>query len=262
MVQLSRRATLDAGPPLARCPSHLPVRAALVPAGRVDRRSGGVPSETLKYDATRISVHVTSSRNRRDCKVGRVAEAYGLTGIDEDLVDRRTGASGEGWSLRDLADYFNQSVLRRALEDADTTPLEGEVENIYRLLTDDDVSEGMRVRTGKRLEREGVDFEDVEGSFVSHPTMGRHLRDCLGVESSRSKGRGDPTEAARERIFKMLTRAERVVENTFDGLAAGGHVTAGSLAVTVDVRVTCEDCGVHGDVSSFLARGGCDCDDD
>jgi|AntRauTorcE11897_2_1112592.scaffolds.fasta_scaffold28616_2 hypothetical protein len=194
------------------------------------------------------------------CKVGRTVEAFGLSEVNDELAVRRSGRAGDVESLRDLADYFNRSVLLEAMVDAGMSPLEGEVENVYRLLTDDDVSEGMRVRTRNRLEREGVDLDAVESSFVSHPTMGNHLRDCLDVEPSTSSR--DPVETARERIFKMVTRTERVVENTLDGLAASGHVVAGTLAVTVDVQVVCEDCGAHGSVSSFVAGGGCDCEHD
>lgn len=194
------------------------------------------------------------------CKVGRTIDAFGLTELNDELVVRRSGRAGDVESLRHLADYFNRSVLREAMVDAGMSPLEGEVENVYRLLTDDDVSDGMRVRTRNRMEREGVDLETVESSFVSHPTMGNHLRDCLDVEPSTPSR--DPVATARERIFKMVTRAERVIENTLAGLASSSHLASGTLAVTVDVQVVCEDCGAIGDVSSFVDAGGCDCEHD
>jgi len=193
------------------------------------------------------------------CKVGRTIEAFDLADVNEELAVRRSGRAGDAASLRDLAGFFNRAVLRAAMVDAGMSPLEGEVENVYRLLTDEDVSEGMRVRTRNRLTREGVDLEGVESSFVSHPTMSSHLRDCLDVEPSTPSP--DPVAMSRERVFKMVTRAERVIENTLESLAASGHVAAGTLAVTVDVQVVCEDCGAHADVSSFVDGGGCDCDD-
>lgn len=197
-----------------------------------------------------------ATRERCGCKVGRTIEAYDLDGLDDELADRRTGDRPA--SLRDLTDRFNTAVLRGAIERAGGSPLDGEVANTYRLLTDDDVSSGTRVRVRKRLEREGVDLEAVEGSFVSHPTMGRHLRDCLAVE--RPSGSGPDVATAEDRIFKMGGRFEAVVGDALDGLADADRLTAGELAVTVDAQVTCQDCGRHAGVREFIERGGCDCD--
>lgn len=192
-----------------------------------------------------------------DCKVGRVADRYDLDGMHETLVARRTGDDGSPASLRTLADEFNQAVLRAAMRPHGAGMLDGEVENGYRLLTADDVSRGMRTRARKQLENDGVDVEAVEASFVSHPTMGRHLETCLGVEPEPEER--DPIEAAKDRVFKLLSRTEAVVGNTIEGLAAADRIAAGAVAVTVDVRVTCERCGVQATAASFIDRGGCDC---
>lgn len=190
--------------------------------------------------------------------MGRVIEDFGLTDLNGELADRRTGEAGRPSSLRDLVDYFNREVLREAIRDAGGTPLDGEVQNMYRLLTDDDVSNGARLRVRKRLERGGVDLDAVEGSFVSHPTMGRHLEDCLDVEKPRTTE--NRVERAKRRLFKIQNRAEAVSENTLDGLASARCIAAGDLAVTVDVQVTCEECGVYEEIGAFIDRGGCDCD--
>lgn len=200
---------------------------------------------------------MTRTEGRCECKVGRGLEEYGLEDLNEALRARRTGKEGRPASLRDLVDYFNREVLRTALEDAGGTPLDGEVENTYRLLTDDDVSSGARFRARKRLEREGVAPDAVEERFVSHPTMGRHLGDCLGVEKPGTTGKR--IETATERIFKMRSRTEAVVETTLGGLASVDRLAAGELAVTVDVQVTCEECGAYEEVGTFVDRGGCDC---
>lgn len=192
-----------------------------------------------------------------DCKVGRVAEEYSLDGMHETLAARRTGEEGSPASLRTLADEFNQAVLRAAMRPHGAGVLDGEVENGYRLLTADDISRGMRTRARKQLESDGVDVDAVEASFVSHPTMGRHLETCLGVEPAPEER--DPIQAATERVFKLLSRVEAVVGNTVEGLAAADRVAAGAVAVTVDVRVTCQRCGVQATAADFIDRGGCDC---
>lgn len=198
-----------------------------------------------------------AASGRCGCKVGRTIETYDLGGLDDELVARRTGDRPA--SLRDLADRFNRTVLRAAIERVGGSPLDGEVANTYRLLTAEDVSSGTRVRVRKQLEREGVDLEAVEGSFVSHPTMGSHLRECLAVE--RPSDPGPDVATAEERIFKMGGRFEAVVGDALDGLAAADRLGAGELSVTLDAQVTCQDCGVHAGVREFIERGGCDCGD-
>lgn len=192
-----------------------------------------------------------------DCKIGRVIESYELSGIDGELARDRRGDTGPPASLRDLAERFNREVLRQAVEDAGGMPIDVEVTNVYRLLIDDDVSRGRRIRVRKRLEGLGVDLEAVERAFVSHPTMGAHLSDCLGVE--RPAADGDRTERVKERVFKLESRGEAVIRNALAGLASSDHVAAGDLTVTMDARVTCETCGVHAPAGEFVDRRGCDC---
>ncbi len=188
------------------------------------------------------------------CKVGRVAERWDLDDVDRDLADRRTRDRA---SLRDLAAYFDRRVLRAAMERAGMAPLDGEPANVHRLLTDDDVSGAARTRARRRLERAGVDVDAVRSDFVSHPTVGKHLRECLDVSKPAD---GDPVSTARERVARMQSRSEAVVHNAVEGLADGGEVDGGDLTVVVDARVVCETCSAHHSVESFLDRGGCDCE--
>lgn len=62
-------------------------------------------------------------------------------------------------SLRELADYFNQQLLRAAMTDAGMQPLSGEVQNTYQLLTSEDVGEADQTRISRHLEREEIDVE-------------------------------------------------------------------------------------------------------
>jgi len=200
---------------------------------------------------------VTDSSEGCDCKVGRVVDQYGLDSMHETLAARRRGEEGSPASLRTLADEFNQAVLRAAMRPHGAGVLDGEVENGYRLLTADGVSRGMRTRARKQLESDGVDVDAVEASFVSHPTIGRHLDSCLGVETETEER--DPVESGKERVFKLLSRTEAVVGNTIEGLTAADRIAAGDIAVTIDVRVTCQHCGVQATATSFMDGGGCDC---
>lgn len=192
-----------------------------------------------------------------DCKVGRVVERRGMAGMDDRLAER--WQSGEA-SLRTLEREFNVEVLRAATRASGRSPLAGEAENLYRLLTDDDVTGGMEVRARRRLEGEGVDVDAVQSDFVSHQTVHNHLTGCLGVE--RDPDERDPVAAAEDRIRPLQARLEAVAADALGGLARDGSVAAGDLDVLVDVSVTCDDCGVRRELGAFLAEGGCDCDDD
>jgi len=79
----------------------------------------------------------TSGRGRHSKVVQLLAE-YNLSGLGVELEQLWT-AETDRQSLRELAAYSNQQLLQQRLEEAGVQILDGEVENIYRLLTDDDV---------------------------------------------------------------------------------------------------------------------------
>jgi hypothetical protein len=191
-----------------------------------------------------------------DCKVGRVLEEFGLTDVDAELARRwRTREA----SVRDLQEYFNREVLKAATRDAMPDTLDGEVENLYRLLTDDDVSRGMRAQARNRLERQGVDVEGVTESFVSHQTIYRHLRGCTDVEPE-EETEAEPVEQAVRRLRRLRSRTETVTRSTLESLQNNGHVGFGDFDVLVDVTVVCNDCGTRKSVVSALRDGGCACE--
>ena len=170
-----------------------------------------------------------------DCKVGRVADLYGLSDLDRELRTRWTGDGREKHSLRELERYLNRRVLAAALRSAGVDTLQGEVENLYGLLTGDDASEGVRVEARRRLERDGVDPESVEDDFVSHQTIHTHLRECLDVDH-------DPGGGA-----------------SLERLRDGGELDMDGFDVYVDVRVACEACGRFHEIGSLFENGGCEC---
>lgn len=192
-------------------------------------------------------------------KVGKVLSEYDLLDLHAELPDRWLGESGDATSLRDLADEINTAVLRQAMERADTDPLEGEAENAYRLLTDDDVSAGVRTQQRNRLERAGIDVDQLQSDFVTHQAVYTYLTNGLGV----SKETGDetePLEKHEERIQRLRSRTVAVMENSLSELREAGHLTLGSFDTIVDLRVYCQDCETQYDLGDLLRRGGCDCE--
>jgi hypothetical protein len=191
------------------------------------------------------------------CKIDRMAADYDLATEAERL--------GEYWtrddkrkSLRELAVHFNHQLLRAAMEQAGLNPLDGEVDNTYRLLTDDDVSQGMRTQARNRLQKQNIDIDQLQSDFVSYGTVRRHLKGCLGVERE-SLGDDDSAETGAQRIAALQNRTVAVTENTLSQLASAGELAAGDIDVFVDITVSCSACGVHAPVREYIEGNGCDC---
>jgi hypothetical protein len=195
--------------------------------------------------------------NRR-YKVGRVLAEYGLADLHESLPGLWLGDGGGEMSLRELADHINVALLRRAMEEAGVDPLEGEAENAYRLLTDDDVSVGVSTQQRNRLERQGVDVRPLEDDFVTHQAVHTYLTGVLDVSKDRDDGT-DPVEKHEQRIQRLRSRTEAVAENSLSELDRAGNLALGEHNVVVDLQVYCRDCGSQYDISTLFRQGGCDC---
>ncbi|ELY35469.1 hypothetical protein C497_13001 [Halalkalicoccus jeotgali B3] len=202
-----------------------------------------------------------SSEGRSQGKVGRVIEKYGLDGFGTQLEAYWTGEDGEQYSLRALADLFNRRVLEAAMDAAGMRSLDGEVENRYRLLSDDDVSAGMREQTRRELDRAGLDIEELESDFVSHQSIYTYLTEYREAThpSSVELTPEERRERELDKIGALITRTSVVTEDSIDRLAARDALSGGISGVFVDVQVTCEACGRSISATTFLEEGGCSC---
>ncbi len=196
----------------------------------------------------------------RRTKIERVVDEYDLDGIEATLAERWTGEGQDRWSLRDLADFFNERVLEAALEATGRQPLDGEVTNYYRLLTDEAVSAGDRTEARSELERAGVDVDALLTDFVSHQAVHTFLtkRQELSYEGTSDEER---VEKARETLRRLESRTGTVADNTVARLRDTGDLDLESFSVLVSVNIVCEDCGRQHDVETLLEQGGCDCQD-
>lgn len=186
-------------------------------------------------------------------KIDRIIEKYGLDGIREELGRRWTSEENRD-SLRDLESYFNRHVLRAAVEEVGTIPLDGEVENIYRLLTEDDVQESNRTHARRRLEREGVDVDQVCSDFVSHQTIYRYLTNHLEVESPEEEKAGD--ESYVERVRALQNRTKVVTKDVVKRLQ-DDDLDEDELDVLVDVKIRCPECGQYHRIDHFVEETEC-----
>jgi len=189
-------------------------------------------------------------------KVARLIEEHDLEGLGAEMEARWT-AEEDRMSLRALAAYFNQEILRTRLEDAGINTLDGELENIYRLLSDDDVSAAERTRVRRRLERDGLDVDAVEDHFVTYQAIRTYLTEYRDAEYVRDDR--DPIEREVENVERLRGRVETVTSGKLEQLRERGDLSLGSFRTVVDVKVVCEDCHSQYDVLDLLERGGCDC---
>jgi hypothetical protein len=193
----------------------------------------------------------------RPSKVARLIEQHGFDEVGAELERRWTADDpDERQSLRELASYFNRRILAAALADTGVQPLDGEVSNLYRLLTGDDVSVAERTRAERQLERDGVDVDELQADFVSYQAIRTYLTSHRDAEYDRDEG--ESLERALESIQRLRSRTASVAESRLEQLRESDRLSLGSPRVTVDVRVLCEDCGAQFDVGD-LDGDGCDC---
>ncbi|ELY50559.1 rod-determining factor RdfA [Natronococcus jeotgali] len=202
----------------------------------------------------------STGRRETCCKLGRVADEYALSGLDDDLVSYWTGTGDEQYSTRELARIVNRRILEAAFEDAGVSYKDGEIENTYRLLSDDDVTSGTRVQTRNELERDGVPVEDVESDFVSHQTVYNHLTKCLDA-SLATPSDEERLERAEEKLGALQNRTEAVTGDTIAQLRRNDVIDVGEFDVLVSVTVTCEECQQQYTVRELLEEGSCGCSD-
>jgi hypothetical protein len=197
-----------------------------------------------------------SSPRRRRSKVARLIDEYEFEEFGEELEHLWT-AEEDRQSLRDLADYFNQHLLRHALEAANVQHLDGEVENTYRLLTDDDISSAESTRVQRRLERDGVDVEALKTDFVTYQAIRTYLKDHRGAEYTPAET--DPLERERTNVQKLRGRMVSVTEGKLEQLRNSGALTLGDFRTIAEIQVICEDCNTQYDILELIDRGGCKC---
>jgi len=199
-----------------------------------------------------------TSDNRPSSKVARLISEYELDGLGEELEVRWTGDGVERSSLRDLADYFNERLLERALIDAGMSALDSDVSTMYRNLTDDDVSTGVRTDARNRLESNGIDVDDLESDFVSYQAIRSYLTEYRDAEYRRLSDE-EKVEKDLQSIQRLMTRTLSVTEERIEKLREAGRIDVDEFEDLLDVQVLCGSCGTQYSVSEFLEGRGCDC---
>lgn len=193
-----------------------------------------------------------------DPKVLRLIRKYDLEGVGDDLETRWT-RSEDRTSLRELADSFNERLLRAALADADVDTITDDLGRLYALLNGDEGSRGEQTAAKRRLERAGVDVETLTDEFVSYGAIRSYL---TGHRDASLPDADEDTRAAESRAIEGLRqRTVAVTESKLARLRNTDHLQLGSHRVLADVQVLCEECGRQYDVATLLDAGACECYD-
>jgi len=190
-------------------------------------------------------------------KVVRLIDQYDLEGVGDEL-ETRWRRPEDRESLRELADWFNERVLRAALAEADVDTLAEDVSRLYALLSGATGSRGERTQIARRLERDGLDVDAITDEFVSYGAIRSYLVGYRGV-SPPSDSDGIDRESTAQTIERLRQRTASVTETKLDGLRGADELHLGPHRVLVDVQVLCERCGKQYEISGLLESGACDC---
>jgi len=198
---------------------------------------------------------MATETNSTNTKVARVIDAYGLDGMGASLEAAWTGEEGNRTSLRDLADEFNESVLEATLREASISPLNLDVSSTYDALRGESAAEATRAR--RRLEREGIDVDELTSDFVTHQAIHTYL--TKEREATLPTADDSLADQKVETIEKLQGRVSAVAESALSSLASAEELDRGDYDILVDVRAVCPDCGADVSIGELIRHGGCDC---
>lgn len=205
------------------------------------------------------STDETNQTPGRRAKVERLIEEYGLEGMGAELERSWTAPPEERQSLRELAEFFNHQLLAQAMADAGIQQFDDDYVNVYRLLTDEEVGRADQMRARRRLERAGINVDELLGDFVTYQAIRTYLTQNRDVEYSQPEV--DRLEKETKNLERLRGRTSAVTQNKLEELASADHLVLGEFRTFVEMNVLCEDCGSKYSVDELLEREGCDCAD-
>ena len=201
----------------------------------------------------------SGAKSTRRNKVARLIEEYDLgDSYGEELERLWTGKGEQRESLRSLAKRFNKRLLTEAIEGSQMSTIDGSIDNIYRILTSDEVSSGKQIEAQNQLRQAGVDVESLETDFVTYQAIRSYLKDYREAEYKSS----DPEtkiENGINNIQRLQSRLQSVGESTLNQLKNSDLIHIGSYRLFVEVTVTCEDCNMQYGLVEFLRKRKCEC---
>ncbi|WP_018258950.1 rod-determining factor RdfA [Halomicrobium katesii] len=197
------------------------------------------------------------NRQRRS-KVERLLDEYGLGSLGDELVASWTADGDDRKSLRQLATEFNVALVDARLESEGVTHFDSDGKAIYEALANDD-AETDRATIETRLEREGVDVEQLQSDFVTYQAIRSYVKDVRDAEYETPSDE-EHIEKQKTTIQRLVSRATSVTEEKLTRLRDTGRISLGDFRLIIDFQVYCRDCETQKTVASLLDEGGCECE--
>lgn len=186
------------------------------------------------------------------CKIQRVAEAYGLSGIDQEL---RRRYESENATLHGLANYINDRVTGITLDATDDS-VEAEPATVRAALNEAEDMPAIK-RDNIRATLAGqVDIDVLVDSFVSHETVRRHLNEHLDVSTSR--GGFETIEALQEALDAYQEQYENGVRSALERANKKGLMDGDQYRI-FSTRIECQHCSETYRLQELLESRGCSC---
>jgi hypothetical protein len=189
-------------------------------------------------------------------KVPRVIDEYNLHGLGAEMEQMWT-ADENRMSLRDLARYFNVQVLEQALEDANVHLLDGEAENLYRLLSDDDIAGAEKTRANRRIEKHNIEVEALIKDFVTYQAVRSYLMEHRNAKYASTDE--DPLDREATNLKKLRGKTGSVTASKLEQLRKSEELSLGNIRTIVNIQVVCEDCNAQFGVFELIEKEGCNC---
>jgi hypothetical protein len=200
----------------------------------------------------------TSTDRKPSNKVAKLIDQYDLVGLGGELKMYWMGNGVERMSLRDLAAYFNKRLLEAKMEAEGMSLINNDVDTVYRNLTSDDVSAGIRTDSKNKLSENGIDPKQLNREFVSYPTLRTYLKEYQDAEYEKLSDQ-DKIEKDMQTVNRLMTRSQSVATDRIEKLISTDRISYSNFEVFVNMNVLCQDCGTQYSVDEYLQVGGCDC---
>ena len=136
--------------------------------------------------------------------------------------------------------------------------IDNDVDTIYRNLTSDSVSAGVRTDTETKLSEHGIDPEQLKREFVSYQTLRTYLKEYQDAEYDEISDE-EKIDKDMQMIDRLVTRSQSVATDRIEKLISTDRISASNLEVFVDMNVLCTDCGTQYSIDEYLEARGCDC---
>lgn len=203
-------------------------------------------------------------------KVARVLDEYDMSG--EELAALWSHEDDEQRkSVRELADYINTEITRVTIEHeaGGMTPSEYPPDRIAFLLAAkssnasrfEDAPQGEISEVTRWLKSEGVDVAELTADFVTFGVVYDYLKNFQEAEASdphqKTTTPAERKAAVESRFRGLEAQFKTVAEESLRSLENAGVLDELNREITVDITITCVNCGQEYPAPAFVENEGC-----